>query len=90
MADSGIVSSITELFFLASISGTMEFFFSSAAPSSSRLKLVLRFAKLASPVLLSLFNCRPICPLFSTVTKLVRIFESGRGEVPLLLSPADL
>jgi hypothetical protein len=54
------------------------------------LKLVRRFDMLGSPPLLSRFKAIPICPLLSTVTKLVRTFESGRGEVPLLATPEFL
>jgi hypothetical protein len=89
IADSGIVSSITELFFLVSNSAAIDSFFARVAfglSSSSMLKLVLRFAMLGSP-LLSLRSCKPICPLFSTVTKLVLILDSGRGDVPLLATP---
>jgi len=54
------------------------------------LKLVRRFDKLGSPLLFSLFKAIPICPLRSTVTKLVRTFESGRGDVPVLVPPKFL
>lgn len=88
IAASGIASVITELFFLAASSLATCSLLSAIAPesSSSILKLVLRFDRLGSP-LVSLRSCRPICPLFSTVTKLVRILERGRGDVPLLAMP---
>jgi len=54
--------------------------------SSSTLKLVLLFDTLGS-LLSGLLNWSPIWPLFSTVTKLVRILERGRGDVPLLAIP---
>jgi hypothetical protein len=54
------------------------------------LKLVRRFDMLGSVPLFSLFKPIPICPLLSTVTKLVRTFESGRGDVPLLAPPEML
>ena len=83
---SGIVSSITALFCLALISAASESFLSAVASgcsSSSILKLSLRFAILGSP-LVSLLSLRPICPLFSTATKLVRTLERGRGDAPVL------
>lgn len=94
IALSGIVSSTIALFFLASISAAIDCFPSWAAAglsSSSILKLGRLFCRLGSP-LRSLFN--PNCPPFlSTVTKLVRTFDSGRGELlaltltaPILLS----
>jgi hypothetical protein len=57
-AASGMVFSITELFFLASTSAAIDCFLSAVSfgcSSSSILKLVLRFAKLGSP-LVSLFR----------------------------------
>jgi hypothetical protein len=57
-AASGIVSSITELFFLAPTSAASDCFLSAVSfgcSSSSILKLVLRFDKLGSP-LVSLFS----------------------------------
>lgn len=86
IALSGIVSSTNELRFLASNSEAIDCFLSVVSfglSCSSILKLVLRFDKLGSP-LVSLFNSKPICPLRPTVTKLVRTFDSGRGDVPLL------
>lgn len=61
IADSGIASSITELFFLASYSEAIVSFLARVSfglSSSSMLKLVLRFAMLGSP-LLSLRSCNP-------------------------------
>jgi hypothetical protein len=91
IAVSGIVSSTIELRFLASSSVAIDCFRSFVSfglSCSSILKLVLRFDKLGSP-LVSLFNPNPICPLLSTVTKLVRTFDNGRGDVPLLPPPSN-
>jgi len=45
---------------------------------------------LGSPELFSLFKPIPTCPLLSTVTKLVRTFERGRGDVLVLTPPEFL
>ena len=74
IANSGIVSSIMVLCFLADISVARDCFLSAATcgcVSSSILKLVLRFVMLGSP-LVSLLNPKPNCPLLSTVTNDVR------------------
>lgn len=90
-ATSGMVSSITVLFFRTSNSVAIDCFRSAVVfgcSSSSILKLVLRLAILGSP-LFSRFkpNWFPSCPLLSTATKLVRTFERGLGDVPLLPAP---
>ena len=84
--DSTIVSSANELRFLPPASGLIPCLLSgrSFGVSSSKLKLLLRFDVLDSR-LRSLW--KPICPFLSTVTKLVRTFDSGRGEVPVLAPP---
>lgn len=85
---SGIESSTTApLFFLVYSEAEESDLPMPGRRSSSLLKLVRRVDDLGSP-LVSLLICSPIWPLFSTITKLVRILERGRGEVPLLAMPA--
>jgi hypothetical protein len=81
-----IVSSARLLRVRLPISSRLDFLVSdkSLGFSSSMLKLLLRFDVLGSP-LVSLFNAS--CPFLSTATKLVRTFERGRGEVPVLPPP---
>lgn len=93
-AVSGMIVSTITLFFRALNSSAMDSLCCAIIPDSScssTLKLSLRFDKLGSP-LPSLFwtpSCRPIWPLFSTITKLVLILERGRGEVLSLPAPVD-
>lgn len=92
IADSGTVADVTAIIFFTFAPVLVASFLSvegTGSASSSILKLGLDFATLRSGSVSFLNpNCPPNCPLRSTVTKLVRTFESGLGEVPLLPPPA--
>jgi hypothetical protein len=90
-ANSGIVSSMSTLFFLAWNSSAMDCFlsvttFGSVASFSE--KFARRFAMLGSSggTVVSFLrpHCMPDCPFRSTATKLVRTLDSGRGDALLL------
>ena len=92
-AFSGMMSSTTTLFLRAMNSSVIDSFLCASTPDSSCssvLKLSLRFARLGSPLLSRFGNWSPIWPLFSTITKLVRILEMGRGDVLSLPVPRTI
>lgn len=93
MANSGIVSEMSMLFFRALNSAWMDFFRSmttsgSVVSFSAKLPRRCDMVESSGGTVVSFLkpHCMPVCPFRSTATKLVRTFESGRGDA--LLFPA--
>lgn len=92
-ANSGIVSETSMLFFRALNSAWMDFFLSmttsgSVVSFSAKLPRRCDMVESSGGTVVSFLkpHCMPDCPFRSTATKLVRTFDSGRGDA--LLFPA--